>query len=75
MFNWFLVIIFFSWKGDVIGSCGGWYIKVFFLDEMFDYFKNVFFVIEDKWFYNYGGVDLWGIVWVLFVNVIWGGVV
>lgn len=41
---------------------------------VFFYFKNVVVVIEDKWFYNYFGVSLCGVVFVVCINLCegWG---
>lgn len=39
------------------------------VDNMLEYVKGVFILMEDEWFYNYYGFDLKGIIRVLFLMI------
>lgn len=47
--------------------------ELVFIQEVLEDVRDVFIVVEDKWFYEYYGIDVKFVGWVVFWDVLVGG--
>jgi penicillin-binding protein 1A len=62
-------IIFESYDGKTIATYGDLFGDVVKTDELPEYAGNAVIAIEDRRFYKHGGVDFWGIIRAMWINL------